>query len=141
MRQNIVAKAVLFNTDGTVLLIRRSATDHKRPGEWDFPGGEIDAGEDFTAGVQREIREETGIAVEFDTLTLVYAETTVYDDLYVIRLAYAATVDNPKVKLSFEHEEYQWAPQDKVLEIFPHAVYGKGFTNALRYQLIDVKAG
>lgn len=137
MQQKIIAKAIVFNADGSVLLLRRSATDDKRPGEWDFPGGEIDPGEDLTAGVIREMHEEAGITVAFDSAKLVYTETTEYEELYAIRLVYVTTVDHPEIQLSFEHDTYQWVAQDKVLELFPHPVYGKAFTNVLQYQLMQ----
>ncbi|CAN5903262.1 hypothetical protein BH11PSE3_BH11PSE3_21210 [soil metagenome] len=33
-------------------------------GEWDLPGGRPDAGEEHRAALVREVREETGLAVE-----------------------------------------------------------------------------
>jgi ADP-ribose pyrophosphatase YjhB (NUDIX family) len=47
---------------GRVLLIRRGSEPLK--GEWSIPGGLVDLGEELTAGVRRELREETGLAVE-----------------------------------------------------------------------------
>jgi len=44
-----------------VLLIRRAAEPLK--GEWSLPGGLLELGEDLTAGVRREVREETGLEV------------------------------------------------------------------------------
>ncbi|MFZ1084429.1 MAG: NUDIX hydrolase [Terracidiphilus sp.] len=47
---------------GRVLLIRRGCAPLK--GHWSLPGGLLELGESLTAGVQREVREETGLAVE-----------------------------------------------------------------------------
>jgi 8-oxo-dGTP diphosphatase len=44
------------------LLIRRGHEPLK--GEWSIPGGMLELGEDLTAGVQRELKEETGLDVE-----------------------------------------------------------------------------
>jgi ADP-ribose pyrophosphatase YjhB (NUDIX family) len=44
------------------LLIRRGSEPLK--GEWSIPGGMLELGEDLTAGVRRELKEETGIEVE-----------------------------------------------------------------------------
>lgn len=139
MRQKIIAKTIVYNADGWVLLLRRSMTDDKRPGEWDFPGGEIEAGEDFTFGAIREVKEEAGLAIHFDDMRLVHAETTIYDDLHAIRLVYAVQLENPEVTLSFEHDNHQWVPQDKVLEEFPHPVYGKAFEAIGKYQLMNIR--
>src|SRR5208283_2759797 len=44
------------------LLIRRGSEPLK--GEWSIPGGMLELGEELTAGVQRELKEETGVDVE-----------------------------------------------------------------------------
>jgi len=45
-----------------VLLIRRAREPLK--GEWSIPGGLLELGEGLAEGVRRELREETGLAVE-----------------------------------------------------------------------------
>ena len=47
---------------GRVLLIRRGSEPLK--GEWSIPGGLLELGEELAAGVQRELKEETGLEVE-----------------------------------------------------------------------------
>jgi ADP-ribose pyrophosphatase YjhB (NUDIX family) len=47
---------------GRVLLIRRGSEPLK--GEWSIPGGLLELGEELAAGVQRELKEETGLDVE-----------------------------------------------------------------------------
>lgn len=45
-----------------VLLVRRALPP--RQGEWSLPGGRLELGESLTAGVRREVEEETGLEVE-----------------------------------------------------------------------------
>ena len=47
---------------GRVLLIRRGSEPLK--GEWSIPGGILELGEELAAGVERELKEETGLDVE-----------------------------------------------------------------------------
>lgn len=47
---------------GRALLIRRGHEPLK--GEWSIPGGMLELGEELTAGVMRELKEETGLDVE-----------------------------------------------------------------------------
>lgn len=47
---------------GSVLLVRRGREPLK--GHWSLPGGLLEIGESLSAGVVREVREETGLMVE-----------------------------------------------------------------------------
>lgn len=47
---------------GRVLLVRRGTEPMK--GHWSLPGGLVEVGESLTAGVVRELKEETGLVVE-----------------------------------------------------------------------------
>jgi len=58
-----VAKIVLFNKKGEVLMLKRSSKSKKHPKEWDLPGGHIKKGENLNQGLEREVREETGISI------------------------------------------------------------------------------
>ncbi|MRR10050.1 NUDIX hydrolase, partial [bacterium] len=53
----VAVSALVRNRAGKVLLMR-----HPRRG-WEFPGGQVEAGEDLIAALHREVKEETGITV------------------------------------------------------------------------------
>ena len=55
---------------GKILLVRR--TMHPEIGKWSIPAGFIDQGENPADVAVREAREETGLAVEIDSLIDVY---------------------------------------------------------------------
>lgn len=131
MKNRVIAKTAIINEKGQVLLLKRSRTDPRRPGEQDFPGGQVDAGEELVAAAAREVREESGLDIGLRDLHLVYAATETYekDGMSVTRLLFAAKVSDPAVTLSSEHEEYGWHDIPDALELFPHPFYGEG----LRY--------
>ena len=53
--------AVVLDPWGRLLLIRRGQEPGR--GLWSVPGGRVEAGESVAAAVEREVREETGLAV------------------------------------------------------------------------------
>ena len=58
--------------DGKCLLIRRTKEPHK--GYWSLPGGKLEYGEDIKNAIARELKEETGLAVEFTGLRGIVSE-------------------------------------------------------------------
>lgn len=57
-----VAVGIVEDDDGNLLMQRRQP-DRACAGDWEFPGGKIEAGEDPHAALARELREEVSIAV------------------------------------------------------------------------------
>jgi len=58
----LVAVGAVVVDQGRVLLVRRGREPLK--GHWSLPGGMLEVGEPLTAGVVREVREETGLTVQ-----------------------------------------------------------------------------
>lgn len=141
MHSKVVAKAVILNGGGQVLLLRRSATDSRRPGSWDFPGGGNEPGEELIAGVMRELREEAGLSIPQADLTLVYAATDPWPpaDESVTRLLFVTHVpDQTTITLSFEHDDYKWTDVTTALADFPHPFYSAGLKYAAEHALLAV---
>lgn len=63
--------AVLVVDGDRLLLCRRSLTTSLRPGGWGLPGGHIEWDEDFLTAGRREVREETGVEVEVESIITV----------------------------------------------------------------------
>jgi 8-oxo-dGTP diphosphatase len=58
----LVGVGAVVVENGRVLLVRRGREPLK--GQWSLPGGLLELGETLTAGVAREVLEETGLSVE-----------------------------------------------------------------------------
>lgn len=72
-----VAKVVVECPDGRVLLLRRSKTDNRRAGQWDFPGGGLNPGESHRdTGAIRETEEEAGLTIK--NPIILYCATELY---------------------------------------------------------------
>jgi len=66
---NPVPVAIVAVFDGEdALFVERSVSPHE--GEWDLPGGFVEADEGPAAGAARELAEETGVRVDPDDLDL-----------------------------------------------------------------------
>jgi len=109
-------KAIIFNKEGKFLTIHRTKTAPLSPNKWDFPGGDLDFGEDATKGIIREIKEESGLEVgklePFDVESHINEE----GDFWVT-IAYIAQIDSDMVTLSFEHDDFRWVTADEFFKL------------------------
>jgi 8-oxo-dGTP pyrophosphatase MutT (NUDIX family) len=59
-----VAVVMLVDPHGRFLMQHRSADAVTSPGQWGFPGGHVESGEEPLAAAHRELLEETGLTVD-----------------------------------------------------------------------------
>jgi 8-oxo-dGTP pyrophosphatase MutT (NUDIX family) len=94
-----------------ILLIQRSAEDDNLPSYWEAPAGHVDLHcppiDSMLSRKEalRELREETGIYVHPNQLLFLpqFSNTK--------HLSYLLTLETklpPKLKLSFEHDDFRW---------------------------------
>jgi 8-oxo-dGTP pyrophosphatase MutT (NUDIX family) len=75
MRTKVIAKTAVFNAGGEILVLTRSDDDLHRPGGLDFPGGNIEKGEEIIAGALRELSEEAGLQIAATDIKAGFART------------------------------------------------------------------
>ena len=99
--------SVLINDgEGRLLLLKRSMKSRFWAGQWETPGGKIDAGESFDQALVRETKEETGLTISLDCVAGVSEFELPHTR--VVLLFMTAHVVSGEVRLSEEHEEYAW---------------------------------
>ncbi len=109
-------KAIIFRKDGRFLTIRRSKTAPSRPLHWDLPGGDLEFGEDAKEGVIREIKEETGLEVK-DLMVMDAISGFNDKNEFWVTICYTAQPTTSEVKLSYEHDDFQWVTPDEFQEL------------------------
>lgn len=101
-----VAAVVLLNSEGKILIMKRSSKKKTHPNLWGLPSGGVENNENVQETAVRETFEETGISISklkkgptisykvpggLDKLTFLYAQS-----------------DTSEVNLNDEHSEYRW---------------------------------
>lgn len=107
-----------------ILLIQRAKDDHF-PNHYEFPRGKCDLGnnEDLIHCLKREVKEETGL----DIIPLKFIDKFSYTADKGTRLStqhnFLCKMKDPnqKIKLSFEHQGYQWitTPGEAEMTVLP----------------------
>ena len=108
-------RILIFNPRGELLLTK----SHKWRGKYSVPGGHIELGETAVDAARREIKEETGLEVR--DLEFLCWQEYIYDDQFwkprhFIFINFAAKMDEGKVILNDEAEEFIWVDPQKALE-------------------------
>lgn len=105
----VAVGAVVVDAD-RVLLVRRGSEPLK--GEWSLPGGALELGESLTAGLVREVREETGLLVEpvelIELLDRIHHEAGRVRYHYVIA-DYLCRVTGGVLQAASDADEVRWA--------------------------------
>lgn len=127
----IVAKALILDASGKMLLLYRGSTHPNFPGHLDLPGGEVEEDEAWEGAVSREIFEETALKVSKTNLRRVvdkkYPKVT-----HVLYMANIGTA-TPEVTLSWEHSSYIWLKKNDLLSISLPKNVDKYFSDVIEH--------
>lgn len=108
----LVNRCIVFNKKGQFLLIQRSLNEYHAAGQWEFPGGKLDEGQDLSQALEREVLEETGLLI-LPTTRIAFTESSIipigkYKGLpYVVIIGIGKMIGG-KFKLSEEHTDFKW---------------------------------
>ncbi|HYD35700.1 MAG TPA: NUDIX domain-containing protein [Vitreimonas sp.] len=99
-------KAIILNEYGEMLLLLRSQKSGNG-GQWSLAGGGLEANEDPYQGLEREIREETQLAVtHIKPFTLFSYQSDKGESIVII--GYSCMVKKGEVILNWEHDQFKW---------------------------------
>lgn len=108
------AKAVITNERGDILFLQRNAAGRAdMRANWDLPGGLVEAGEDDTTALAREMVEELGRRASGIGETLgTWSFHRPFDGATVAVTNYPVSIETMgELSLSEEHTAAQWVPK------------------------------
>ena len=113
----VAVSGLISHPDGRVLLIRSP-----RRG-WEFPGGQVEEGENLIEALQREIQEETGVITSIGALVGIYSNIKSPTKLM---FGFLGDYISGELQTSDESLETEWVARDSVLQRISHpAIYDR----------------
>ena len=115
-----IVGAVIHDGAGRIFMQRRSESRSLFPGAWDLVGGHLEPGESILGCLAREVREETGWAVERVLTDLGLLEWTGNDGLdrrevdYLVEVA--GDLAQPQLETELHHDP-RWVSRDEAAEL------------------------
>ena len=118
-----VVVGLVRNSLGELLICRMKDDRGVFPGQWGFPGGGIEPGEQMLEALRREMREELGI--EISHIRPAFFKDGSYEKLfadgsqravYMIFLVFECRAIEEIIRLNEEFNEYRWVAEDGMRE-------------------------
>lgn len=107
--------ALIFQ-DGRLLIVERNQEPLK--GYWSIPGGILETGETLEAGVQREVREETGLEVEalemFEIFERVIRDAEGRPEYHYVLIDYVCRPCGGALRAASDVSRAVWVKQDEL---------------------------
>lgn len=116
MRTEKSAGAIVFRKDeNKIFYLLLNYGNH-----WDFPKGNIEQGENEQETAKREIKEETGLNVEFingfrEKIGYFYVRDG--DRISKTVIYFLAEAKSEDIRLSFEHKGFKWLKFEEALNL------------------------
>lgn len=99
--------AGIFRKNNSVLLMRRAPTE-PLAGEWEYPGGKFEDGEDGPTCLHRELKEELGIDANIgDLITVAKLQLNSSKELELYAYEILDYTGNITLKV---HDDMHWVP-------------------------------
>mmetsp|Transcript_26395 Transcript_26395/g.43205 ORF Transcript_26395/g.43205 Transcript_26395/m.43205 type:complete len:161 (-) Transcript_26395:82-564(-) len=110
--------AFVFDENGRILLVKRSANSRVEPGTWARPGGAVEFGESCEAALERELLEETGLRIcspeVLDVTSNINGKTHWVAIGYVAKLVSGCLPSDAVNREPHKHDALEWFALDEV---------------------------
>lgn len=109
----LAVRAVLVRPrDKNILLVKRSSNSGWDPGRWEFPGGKVEAGQDFKGVLKLEVGQETKLRVYLRDVEIITGFWRMNGSKSsrgnYIELIFGCKKFTGRPRMSPEHDEIGW---------------------------------
>lgn len=124
----IALRAWIINRENKILFTRRSL-NKTHPGKWEPTGGLLTSGEDSLSGMKREIKEEIGLDIKDNEITLINTQVEIEEHEFVniLRDVYLIRKDITEKDLVFADNEVIDAKFLTIEELISYIDRGESF--------------
>lgn len=116
MRYPIAVKGIIQRSDGKILVLKRSDNDDHKPNVWETVGGGMDREETPQEALQREILEETGLAVNVGVPFNVFTFKKDTGE-FKVGITFLCECVGGEVTLSHEHSDFRWIDPEEFAQM------------------------
>jgi ADP-ribose pyrophosphatase YjhB (NUDIX family) len=109
------ADAIIRNSEGRILMLRRSKADNFMPGQWSLPGGKMEENEEPIESAMRELTEETNLEAEGGDLILIKDQPNAM--IFYYDLGYVADPNALLILDGHEHDAYAWVNENELMTL------------------------
>lgn len=102
------ADAIIRNSMGEILMLRRSSADDFMPGQWGLPGGKIEPNEEPIAAACRELEEETNLSCDSADCELTLIKDNPDNVIFYYDMGYLGDPNAMLILDGHEHDAYAW---------------------------------
>lgn len=109
----VAVGGLVYNREGKILLML-----HPKRG-WEFPGGQVEVGEDVISALIREIKEETGVDVAVKKLVGVYQNVKPENEFITTKVMFGFLCEyvSGELSISGESEKVGWFEGTEALKM------------------------
>ena len=114
----IAVGGIVENEQGEILLVKT-----RRDGNWVFPGGQVEVGENLIDGVIREVKEESGVDIIVSHMVGIYSNTGTYEGHSGVKIVPTKVIFDfvgqsigGELTTSEETSDSHWVKKDLVLD-------------------------
>jgi ADP-ribose pyrophosphatase YjhB (NUDIX family) len=119
MELQVGVKALLKNSEGKYLLVRRNPKKYPEVGpQWDIIGGRIDSGTPLLDNLKREIKEEVNMELVEKPLLIAAQDILRVPNRHVIRLTFIGNIEG-QPSIDEDHLEAKWFSAHEIKNLKP----------------------